>query len=279
MKTTSGIDWMSFTDRLATIDKGYVAPPFVKHIDAMLETPRFGYQRAVKFPQGLIIMYDGSTAQMGQHYIYSGGAINKLLGEGISPATVYGWHTEQAHRCTRLDLAIDVYDDERFLQDLADAVYLSQYKGTARSANIIHSPVDGGMTIYMGSRTSAKFVRIYNKAVQMGQEGHWTRIEVELKGDAARGVMRAINDGVNGDPSQIAQAVIKSVCDFRTRGWREVFTGEPLKLTSAKDEQPDTEAWLMTQVVSAIAKFDRQYPEKRILDKIIAGVKGMRPDA
>ncbi len=275
MKTSSAIDWFAFTNKTGSPKTGYITPDFLKLHKSSPDTPRFGYLHAVVFDVGTVIHYHGSTPTMGQHYIYNGKTIAALMDAGVSPVDILVWHTERGHTCTRLDLAVDVRNSESFLQDIADATFTGDYTGNARSANIVHSPTDGGMTIYMGSRQSEKFVRIYDKGVETGQGGLWTRCEVELKGDTARRVAKTIFDGRNGDVSQVAQSVIQTVCKFKTDGWLLAFNGLPIDIEQPQPKEPDTEKWLLTQVVSAIAKFERQHPDRQILRRMAEAVDDM----
>jgi len=50
----------------------------------------------------------------------------------------------------------------------------------------IKASLINGETLYIGSRKSGRFWRIYNKALEQGIPGPLFRIEIELKGDRAR---------------------------------------------------------------------------------------------
>jgi len=82
-----------------------------------------------------------------------------------------------AFRLTRLDLCVSV-DKEIDL----DYWYARQREeGRKIKASLIN-----GETLYIGSRKSDRFWRIYNKALEQGIAGPLYRIELELKGDRAR---------------------------------------------------------------------------------------------
>jgi len=82
-----------------------------------------------------------------------------------------------AFRLTRLDLCVSV-DREIDL----DYWYARQRAAGAK----IKASLINGETLYIGSRKSDRFWRIYNKALEQGVAGPLFRIELELKGDRAR---------------------------------------------------------------------------------------------
>jgi hypothetical protein len=114
---------------------------------------------------------------------------------------------------------------------------------------------------------------MYDKAAQMAQEGDWTRIECEVKGDSARAVSRAIIAVGEGGIGIVAQSVIARVCSFDDHGWKAIFDGERMAIGTPKVEEKKTEEWLLGQVASALASFELNYPDKRILDRFWAAVE------
>jgi DNA relaxase NicK len=269
MKKAVCLDWMSFTAPKIDDRTFPLLPPWESGITGKPDVPRFGYRSARKFPSGMTVMYDGATSTMGWHYIYSGSAI-KMLDEVFEDGGqhILNWHISQGHKCTRIDLAIDVYDAPSLLPVLQDMAEHHEWYGTAHSATTIKSSDGKGLTIYVGSRTSERFVRIYNKAAQTGQRGDWTRIECEVKGDSARQVARAIVGLDIGGISMVAYGVIERVCRFPTSSWEAVFDGAKMEIGTPQVEEKQTEAWILGQVASAVARFEREYPDKKILERL-----------
>lgn len=253
----------------------YELPDFLTGSKIDADIPRFGYRKAIITSEGVVIMYDGATKTMGQHFIYSGGAIGALVERGVDIETIIAYHGQRGDKCTRIDLAIDIRDSEDILPELLRATDKQQFTGSARTANIVKSVTDDGVTIYFGSRQSEKFVRIYNKAAERGVEGLWTRIEAELKGDRAKGIMRALFSHPVSEWPLIAVGVIETTVKFKTKAWVEAMGTERIEIANPQPTEKDTEGWLMTQVVSAIAKFEKRYPEKRILERMTDAVYDM----
>lgn len=89
---------------------------------------------------------------------------------------------------TRIDLAYDSLDKTFLTVDLFDQIHSKggfnkggrnpeiEYRGNWKKPN------GKGRTLYIGSRQSSKFCRIYEKGKQLGdQDSIWLRIEVEFK--------------------------------------------------------------------------------------------------
>lgn len=89
---------------------------------------------------------------------------------------------------TRIDLAYDSFDKRWLTVDLFDTVHSKggfnkggrnpevEYRGNWKNPN------GRGRSLYIGSRKSSKFCRIYEKGKQLGDpKSYWLRIEVEFK--------------------------------------------------------------------------------------------------
>ena len=221
-------------------------------------------------------MYDGSTPSMGVHFIYSGsalGAIGKARDDG--GLSVLKEHVERGDKCTRIDLAIDVRNDEAIILQLKHAVQRADFIGTARKLSIIENTTDDGCTIYAGSRQSERFVRIYNKAAQLHEGGWWTRIEAEVKGDSARAIARAILGAGAGGLGVVAKSVVKRVVDFDCPAWKAVMEGPSLPVGTPKATDKQTEAWILGQVAKAVVRYDLLNPEKRIVERLFDTIQAM----
>lgn len=269
METFCTVDWVSFTDTEKRAGTGYLVPWFLTDQPTRPTTARFGYRKAVTTPHGNVIMWDGASATMGVHYQYSGRAIASLMEAGVHPVSILDEHIGMAHRCTRLDLAIDVLDIPRFAQRLATLAELHRYKGTCRVINIVRSVQDDGITVYCGSRQSERFARLYDKGVESGQGGDWTRLEMELKGDVARGVSRHLVQPQIGGLFQTIKTLMTALIDFDDNDWRDIMAGDGVPITTPQIKDRDTEKWLLTQVAISIARYAKAHPERDIVSRLM----------
>ena len=100
---------------------------------------------------------------------------------------------------TRLDLA---YDDRtgvillsRLAMDIADRNFIGHAKYTERLYSDNFDDDIQGLTVYVGSRKSDLFVRIYDKAAERGyhpSECHWVRVEIQMRADRAMLAARSV---------------------------------------------------------------------------------------
>jgi hypothetical protein len=88
-----------------------------------------------------------------------------------------------AFRLTRLDLCVSVASEI----DLDYWYHRQRAAGTKIKASLIN-----GETLYVGSRKSDRFWRVYDKALEQAVPGPLYRIELELKGDRARQAKRLL---------------------------------------------------------------------------------------
>lgn len=88
-------------------------------------------------------------------------------------------------RLSRLDLCIDVP---------VEIDLLSLYRRQKSESGKIHCTLINNQTLYVGSRKSERFWRVYDKAAEQGLVGPLYRIEVELKGNRARQAQPCLAD-------------------------------------------------------------------------------------
>jgi DNA relaxase NicK len=93
-------------------------------------------------------------------------------------------------RPSRIDLAVTIIGGEVTPQKFHDMLELGTATTKARQYRLVKGKKNDirGDTVYVGSRTSEKFARYYNKAAEMGiKDGvAMMRLEMELKGLHAR---------------------------------------------------------------------------------------------
>ena len=105
-----------------------------------------------------------------------------------------------AHTCSRLDAAVDLIGETQFDQITSEVVHMLE------SAKLRHVPqisqvgdwIHGkARTLYVGSRTSRTFLRIYEKTAEQRAKGNddvpndWVRVELEYKPNTAEGKAEA----------------------------------------------------------------------------------------
>jgi len=250
------IDWLAFTlhwnqHALINFRNGYdlaaLASIVTGHFTSWIpQKPRNGYPFVVSAADrtGLCVMASEPDSPMGVHVSWSGSALRE-----VEPRTVLRQALAAGATVRRIDIALDVHYPfwaKMMYDDLENGAVITQ----AKSHQLITS--NTGWTIYVGSRTSEKFLRIYDKQAEAGLNHPLTRIELECKNDYAEGIAQHIDqEGYNQFP-----AIIKGFCDFPEYApWVEHLASPTLSAGIPKKEKTsDTKRWLMESVAPALAK-------------------------
>jgi hypothetical protein len=176
----------------------------------------------------------------------------RLGGEALRmqpyPAQIIVAAKQAGCRITRLDVAFDFIGCE----ETTDAVYAAyegrQPGGRTLKTQVIYSST--GTTFYLGSRSTERILRIYDKGKQQGLDVTWTRIELELKGALAN-----LNAEAIARDQRIAAAMITDILPLQ--GMRIVDTladyadGADVEIVRARAPESDTVRWFRTQVLAA----------------------------
>ena len=162
----------------------------------------------------------------------------------------------QGAHVSRLDIAIDVpetWDAEEIKKAWKEKKAVCR----ARKGGLFDG--DDGWTFYAGSRSSEKYLRIYDKQAQTSGDKPWTRIELECKGGFAQDISKAIwNEGYS-----IIPTVIRGFCDFPTLPRYQAATVQQgVYLAAPKAERhSNTRGWLLEIVAPALAKYIQANPD------------------
>lgn len=152
---------------------------------------------------GAIVKYNPPDSNQGCCIVMSGQVLEKMREAGQSDSDILSWSYGNAKRITRLDWALTTDFSGLSPQKIEDGVrsgiiktmgndILKYEKSSKRGAM-------KGDTRYIGSRTSERFFRCYDKGLEMGNLSQALyRAEMEWKGRVPSYIApRMIKDGVN----------------------------------------------------------------------------------
>jgi len=169
--------------------------------------------------------------------------------------------TLPGYHATRIDLAADLLNGD-FCDPLAVLLAFMQGRCTtaARSCNRVDNWTKDyrvGITVYIGSRESMTFLRVYDKGKQLGLKTPWTRLELECKGDYAGRIADAVADhGVILTTKEAVRGFIKTGIEwFDNAGLPET---PALLIAAGERKQTSFERWIETTVLPAIARALRE---------------------
>ncbi len=256
MNTAWCIDWLSMTFKRDITDldirKGM---SFGFPLKTWTQTqPRFGYAVAFTHPFGHSVMANYNRPEMGVHLSMTGRALKSLAEGGVSSTTVLDWSLAEGAKMTRIDLAIDVFDVAIDIAALKNVARVSNAPGSAKKMRLWQDEGEG-CTLYIGARSSEKFLRIYDKAAEQGlKDRPWVRFELELKGQAARTASIQMSLLSDKERPLFIQGLIKALFNPDDPLFQSIMASDAVTLQTTKDTEDNTIDWLLNTVAKTIAK-------------------------
>lgn len=154
---------------------------------------------------------------------------------------------ENLPRLTRVDIAVDI------LTEVQPNEFVSE-RSDGRFASWSENLTPTGHTIYIGSRKSDRYCRVY-RYFEPHPRSRFLRVEYVLKAEQARaGALSLCDSGVGAVVAKLGNSF----------GWKhplwqpEVTTTEKAKSWQPEREQGRTVMWVYAQVLPALLKLHRQ---------------------
>lgn len=220
-------------------------------------------------------MLDGTEAQ-GVHLALSGSALARLREAGLTDRALCQHVTDNNGKAARLDVAVNLHGGLLTVQDIHRAYMQGRAKTPARSGLRFKglNMANDGLTL--GNRTSARFMRCYDKRAEQHLEGEtWLRFEVECKRKVAQNVALAV---ANSDNTRaVCNRVVKDYMDIPSEAEyvaaladnNALIDDVPRKLTSY-------DKWLIEQVAPSIVQHSMDDPDKDYLAILTSAVEALR---
>jgi hypothetical protein len=247
--TTANIDWLTCTTTSE--------PRGALWLGLMHGIAKSGDEKGRMFhvKQWQALGYKGYALQ-GIRYGFSPKLGYIMILSGRTSAQLWGCVVGHPVKITRIDLACTVrlaFEHTRLAKTYFDQIskdIAEGYQKGGRKYALIQN-TDQGETLYVGSRRSAQFGRVYDKGVQSGNAppGFCWRYEVEYKKPLSGLIARA----VAATREKEAAAIQATVYDwFYSRGVTPVFQGDGSGVSielETKISTPEKKlAWLRKQV-------------------------------
>lgn len=147
----------------------------------------YGYKTAIPVISGVTLYVLPHSEKMGTCLQISGVGMTSLRYAGWGDVEIVAKLWEDGFRFSRLDTVIDTYNGY-VTKDVVEAVTEFGVCPTAgyKKPVYMHDMIENAMTLYLGSRTSSRFARIYDKSVYESEVEQRTRYELEYKGDDSK---------------------------------------------------------------------------------------------
>ena len=211
-----------------------------------VETSGFqNYTVGARFDDGRIHLINPKRPEMGEHVIWTGDACDNCP---VDIVTLINHLINAKFSFTRIDLAVDAINFKLRPQRATKELKLGRCKTRAKLSPTNSDPRDMGYTQYVGKKTSEIYLKLYDKAEEMGIDADHCRIELTVRKDRANHAARQIVQNID------YRAMVRAYADFPAwRQWRGIMDVDTVKLPSERKET-NTERWLLEQCVPALAR-------------------------
>lgn len=266
------IDWISLTFHPKMEDQNNVLSLFTGSGVMDPDTPRFGYDRASRTETGIVLYYSTTSKDMGIHAVVSGAALLSLSANGCSPVSLLERAFRLGGKVTRLDLAKDARNEAFDLENFEDQIARREFIGRVQKASTIRN-TDGGMTVYVGSRQSNKFLRVYHKGVEQKTGEDWIRAELELKSETANIVGKLIAGGE--DMNNLFSSLAGRMCKVNNADWQKMLEAAAQIGIPKPEKVSDREKWIATQVTPAVVNYALENPDSEAVKRLLEALKNV----
>ena len=249
------IDWLAFS--LPYIERSPDDIPYARDFAETFRAvpPRRGYTRAIEFENKVRMDWHPDQPRQGVGFVYTGEALRRTRLSGTSDRFLVNMITKLGASFSRIDIAVNIALPDASAESLREEFDQGRAITGAKAYTFIEGGgTKKGSTFYLGSRTSERMLRFYNKAAQMGMDGiTWWRAELEMKGRHAQEWAKSFK-GV--ETHHHIKGAIRSFVDFTSSmWWVEAMSGDEYtgQLRLPRTES-NTMKWLQQQVLPALQK-------------------------
>lgn len=236
------IDWLSLTFR-----KGVEVKNHPNLITEYTEArPYNAYNTAVRYADGRMQLSHTTRPEMGTHIVCSGEVLSNMPIDALEGLKY--WISAGA-RVTRIDLAVDIrnygFDVRQSTVEIENGRIETRAKQCPTWKD---SKNPKGYTQYVGKKSSEIYVKLYDKAGEMGIEGDWSRVEITFSADRADKAARAVIRGED------FRKLVVGFANFpQWEKWGHVM-GTDVAQIPAERKTSKTKQWLLDAAASALAK-------------------------
>lgn len=265
------LDWLQFTSKDCN---PYNVIIQLLRLDVKLfvelEKGKLGYKKQLMY-DNITVLYEGK-ADMGTHVILSGKGCRAYERKEPVLNLIKRLNQEEI-KSTRIDIAIDdikgdIIDLKKIKYDIKHANVVSKWKTSLEKVQ--RSMKDGsiiGDSMQVGSRSSETMLRFYNKSLEQKEEGNWSRMELEVKGDKAFNLQKILTvDNVGSLVVRIINNYLRIVQPNKKDSnksrwkvkpyWKNIInTTQKVSLSNGKEDVTleKMEQWFAHQVAPTLA--------------------------
>jgi len=270
----AGIDWLEFSVTEADWNRIAERLTFDGGAWRELDHGALGYAHCAVSDHEIDVMWDERRPEV--HVRLTGKACSRLAEDVL--LSVVGWVTSQGGGFSRIDVQATVPYTVATVEQFGEAIERGEHvtrvhqAGLTRQLSLRRSEFDRllGRTLYVGSPTSRRRLRVYDKGIESGGLIEGTRVELQERDEAADECARQL---LGSEPLAVVFAGrLAGFIDFRehdgenvTRwrrsAWYERLIGEVGRaraVAPVEDTTPEqAEEWVRRQVSPTFAALAR----------------------
>lgn len=260
--TSVAIDWLTFTlpyppelinvetyidlilTSLGDTGKRETAKPYPHNYDKALQGDYFRISFSPDRPDNKLC------------FNLTGANCNAMYQDDIDFQWLLGIILGKGAKITRLDIAIDYYKPCR-IETIYNHLIANPKATKARTLTPYHqvdldNKSDTMTGVYIGSRSSDRFICLYDKAIQLEQDDrHHKRIEIRNKGQHASAIAIAIQ---SAGEVIAGRSAIAAYCKPSVEWWQDAIKGEAIAMPKIPRKDTDTMRWLLSTVLPVIER-------------------------
>lgn len=266
METFFTPDWITATTKVHSIKQIIERFSFgMGTSDWITAKATNGYEHALRHPYGHVVRWTNKRDDMGVNVLFTGMPLKEIHDAGYSTLEIISWLCEEEFKFSRLDLAVDVHGIKFDLEEMQRRKFTGSVNKMPQLRK--NGPnAEEGSTLEIGSRSSDKYLRIYDKAGQMDLKGIlWFRFEIELGGRTATKVAHMIKSMTFEQAGKFTQGMIKAMYTPEYEDFLLAMAEEPHKVSSTKETSHQTYDWLMGTVSKSLARVILELPHRDVL--------------
>jgi hypothetical protein len=227
--------------------------------------PLHGYNAGMGLSFGRVFWHSDNRRQ---HIgvLFTGDDMRTAISVMLPHQQMLSWVLARARKIARLDFALDVHDPRAEPRDLLH-LWKRGYVGThahvvqervtwsaTRERGLVSAP-----TVYFGRGDSERMLRVYDKAAQMGETGHWVRVELQTRHDQSMAMARAMQSA--GIPAAGRQAIRSFVSCPKLEWYSMALVGPVVGMAPVGRRETNSDRWLRVVALPALMRATADYAE------------------
>ena len=203
------------------------------------------YPEGSLFEDGRKVFVAPLHPEWGVHMVWSGTACDNCP---VDPVHLICALICAGFNFTRIDFAVDAQNFNLRPSQATEEIKNERIKTRAKECPAWFDVAGKGYTQYIGKKSSEIYLKLYDKAAEMGVDGDHTRIELTVRSERAD---KAARQAVL---RRDFRGMVVSFADFpQWDEWNKAMATTPIKLPSERHETA-TRKWLIDQCVPSLAR-------------------------